>query len=66
MMYLVLVLLINSICHLFLPWGTCIHLHSMQDLTFVIAQCVNGGWRQSLQSASLRELLGINARSRGC
>ena len=33
--YLVLVLLINSFCHVFLP---CIHLHSMQNLNFVIAR----------------------------
>ncbi len=38
MVYLVLVLLINTFCHLFLPWGICIHLHSMQNLNFVIAQ----------------------------
>ncbi len=45
MLYLVLVLLINTFCHLFLPWGICIHLHSMQNLNFVIAQhalTVNG------------------------
>ena len=33
--YLVLVLLINSFCRVFLP---CIHLHSMQNLNFLIAR----------------------------
>jgi len=33
--YLVLVMLINTFCRVFLP---CIHLHSMQNLNFVIAR----------------------------